>query len=274
MITKNNWLTTNIKERLENKQTYFDIKINSFKFEQLSYFDSLTDTCNEISSNYKNLCIAFGGGIDSEFLVRLFTQLKIPFETILVKTEGVYDLDFENALQICDELGLNKTILTLSYRDFLDIYAQDIIDKLNGIGINSFPIIACAKYAQNKNLTLIVGVACRRDNELIVTDELMYWNDYIFYTDALFPDLPVISPFFYSPSTIVATKNFLESSIGKTTWEKYRCDLYKMPYRKKNMFIHQPYISSVHKKMTKELEQDFYRKTFTIQQTLNMLDLK
>jgi predicted HTH domain antitoxin len=66
MITKHNWLNTNIGERLLDKSVGLKLNIKPYKFKNIS-FDEATDlTCFQINNMNKEIYVALSGGYDSE----------------------------------------------------------------------------------------------------------------------------------------------------------------------------------------------------------------
>ena len=63
MITKNNWLTTNITNRLNDSSCDFDIKINPYPFKKMDFQSAVDYTVGEITSKYSNLYLGLTGEI-------------------------------------------------------------------------------------------------------------------------------------------------------------------------------------------------------------------
>ena len=87
MATKNNWFIPEIKNNI------FKITLEPYKFCNTSFFEACSNQAYELSKKYDNLYIAYSGGLDSEFVLKVFNDLnlkitpkKIIFKVIVQNT--------------------------------------------------------------------------------------------------------------------------------------------------------------------------------------------
>ena len=75
------WLTTNIKNRLQNPNCDFEVYINKTSFEKVN-FEQASDSVALSIANEK-IFVGFSGGYDSEFIIRCLHRNKIPFTKLI-----------------------------------------------------------------------------------------------------------------------------------------------------------------------------------------------
>ena len=78
MITKNNWLATNLAERTINPTVDFELIINPYPFKKMDFNSAVEMTIKEIAGKYSNFYLGLSGGYDSEFVLRAFHKFGIP----------------------------------------------------------------------------------------------------------------------------------------------------------------------------------------------------
>ena len=119
MIIENNWLVTNIKSRLQDSFLEFDVSITNYPYSVVSFETACNNVAKKIQNLNKPIYIGYSGGADSEFVVRLFNTLNIPFTSITVKGPGNF-YEYEYASYLYKELPeINKHIIEISERDYV-----------------------------------------------------------------------------------------------------------------------------------------------------------
>ena len=83
MLYKNNWFTYSYDSILFGNKTSthstFDIELTPTVTTVKSYYEELRDNATRIRDIYTgNLDLLFSGGIDSEVVLRIYNDLKIP----------------------------------------------------------------------------------------------------------------------------------------------------------------------------------------------------
>lgn len=262
MLTKNNWLTSNIRERISNKSIDFNVIINRYEFSNLNFLDACKESCLEISDKYNDFYISLSGGMDSEFIVRQFHSLNIPFKVIIVKYTNPEEIKY--AFSLCEELSIDPVIISLSDEEFLDIYIRGIIKKINGVGINASQMIAAARYVENCNGTLVTGINSMLDGNKVleISREFVCFAEWDFYTEILCPNLRVVSPMIYTPTVIIGAlleTHFMPDNI---TWQYFRSKLYGIEFRQKLYSNHRKSINQLNYKTSLDKTQNFMMKSW------------
>jgi hypothetical protein len=97
-----------------------------------SYYDELFENAKitrDIFTGKFNLLLS--GGIDSEIVLRVYHQLKIPVEVYIFKYEKNYNYrDVNQAIQICNALGIDYNLIDFNLEKFFENDAYDIFKKV------------------------------------------------------------------------------------------------------------------------------------------------
>jgi hypothetical protein len=215
MGTKNNWLKTNIAERLTNPALDFKVWHNVETVKNDDWATALFDTVTDFSRISKKLYIPLSGGMDSEFV---FESLKHLYPTpIIVDTPG-NKLESTYAFHYCRKNNLTPVVIEMSEKQMLHIYYEDIFTKLNGYGSNAVSQLIAGRYAEDNGGVAVIG-------------EHGYdgANEWDFYNDALIHEDNTIYFFMWTPEIVKVMQNEYE---GEDHQEfKYR--LYNVPFRPK-----------------------------------------
>jgi hypothetical protein len=99
MNTKNNWLTTSLKNRTAENLCDFTITINPYKFEIDTFQNNSIRLAKELVDTYSPLYLFYSGGMDSEYILKLFLDNNLPITPVLVvtpfnKSELTYAVNF------------------------------------------------------------------------------------------------------------------------------------------------------------------------------------
>jgi hypothetical protein len=230
MITKNNWLTTNLEKRIIDPQINFEVTFDPYPFKTMSFNSAVDITAKEIANNYTNLHLALSGGYDSEFILRAFHKLNINITPIIV----CFGTEIENsyAEKACQELGIEPIKISLTNDQYITCYKNNIVNKFNSPGYNAVQTLYAAEYAMNNHCTLITGNHLIGDGrELISNEKFVSSNEWDFYTGCLYKDLIHIDFYLYS----IEISYSMLPSIDKNgiSWQKYKEELYNLEYREK-----------------------------------------
>jgi hypothetical protein len=230
MIVENNWLTTNIKERLINKNIDFDVTITPYSFTKMKFIEACEATAIKIAAMNKSIYIAFSGGADSEYVVRLFKRLNIPFTAVTVKTPGnEYELMYVDL--VYEEFpDIQKTYIDISQPKIFIKKYLDLLKTTNVKALNSIALIECAKYAQ-ENGGIIVSADHLGDVGYNKSTGIMLagFSEWDYYTDIIVDD-NILIPFFQYDLSIV---NSMVNLFDKSTSEKFKSNLYQTIFRPK-----------------------------------------
>jgi hypothetical protein len=215
MATKNNWLKTNIAERLTNPAVSFKVWHNVEEVGDDDWETALFDTVTDLSWISKKLYIPLSGGMDSEFV---FESLKHLYPTPIIvdtpgnKTESAY------AFHYCRNNNLKPVVIEKSENQMINIFYEDIFTKLNGYGFNSVAALIAGRYAEDQGGVAVIGEHGYDDN-----------NEWDFYNDALIHEENSIYFFMWTLDLVKAMRN----EYGGGDHQEFKHRLYKIPFRPK-----------------------------------------
>jgi hypothetical protein len=97
-----------------------------------SYYEELLDNARLIRDTFTGeLDLLFSGGIDSEIILRVYLELKIPINVYIFKYENDYNyIEFNLAVKICEELSVTPTIIDFQLQKFFENEAYNIWTKV------------------------------------------------------------------------------------------------------------------------------------------------
>jgi hypothetical protein len=215
MATKNNWLKTNIAERLTNPAVDFKVWHNVEEVRNDDWETALFDTVTDFSWISKKLYIPLSGGMDSEFV---FESLKHLYPTpIIVDTPG-NKLESAYAFHYCRQNNLKPVVIEKTEAEMLSIYYSDIFTKLNGCGVNSVAVLIASRFAEDQGGVAVIGEHGYEDN-----------NEWDFYNDALIHEDNSIYFFMWTPELVQAMRNEYEGD----DHQEFKHRLYGIPFRPK-----------------------------------------
>ena len=227
MLTKNNWLRSNLADRFTNPASDFNIEMKLYPFKDMSFQDASDYTCKEIAKEHDKLYIALSGGMDSDFVLRCFHRNKIDIHPIIVICGKQIENDYAYAL--CKELDITPTTIEISERQLINFYNEHIYKKFNGIGYNATQVLIAAEMVEKQNGTLITGNHFMGDGDDMIFDSIyLISNEWDFYTDYCFSDSKNIDFLLYVPE--IAYAMMPKENI---TWNRYKEKIYEIPYRDK-----------------------------------------
>jgi hypothetical protein len=218
MATKNNWLKTNIAERLTNPKADFKVWHEVESVEKLNWSQALFDTVTDFSWISKKLYIPLSGGMDSEFV---FDSIKHLYPTpIIVDTPG-NKLESAYAFHYCRKHNLKPVVIEKTEAEMLRTYYEDIFVKLNGCGSDSVAVLLAARYAEEHGGVAVIGEHGY--------DGVSEWD---FYNDALIHENNSIYFFMWSPELVRAMRSEYLLN-GCDDHQEFKHRLYKVPFRPK-----------------------------------------
>jgi hypothetical protein len=193
MATKNNWLKTNIAERLTNPAADFKVWHNVETVKNHDWETALFDTVTDFSWISKKLYIPLSGGMDSEFV---FDSLKHLYPTpIIVDTPG-NKIESAYAFHYCRKNDLKPLVIEMTEKQMLHIYFNDIFTRLNGYGHNSVAALIATRYAENNGGVAVIGEHGYDDV-----------NEWDFYNDALISEDASIYFYMWTPELVRAMRD-------------------------------------------------------------------
>lgn len=216
MLTKNNWLKNNIKDRvkIENRLLPLEVILTPTKIESSNFTDAVNGVLEELSNINEKLILSFSGGVDSDFVFHKLIEWGIPFEPLIVFFQA-NTVESQFAFHSCKKFGITPTVIEVSEKKFLKEYHTRVVEVFGGDGFYSVPSLLAADYAKEKDKKLLTG------QDFITGDHKscsMGFNVYDFYVDLVDEELEI--PFFLYNTDIVyeATKRF-DSNISVSEWK-------------------------------------------------------
>lgn len=246
MLTKNNWYTSNIQERLTNPCADLKVEMNLYPFERMDFLSAAKASALEIHHNFNNLYLAYSGGYDSEFILRLLVGLNIPVTPVIVVLGN--DSESKIAFDVCKELDVIPHVIELNEGIFLKTFYEKTWQILNGRGINSTQTLMVADYVNQQNGTLLTGNHLIGDDGIIEDEPNFYACEWDFYAEIFYPQLTNIDVLLYTPEVAFAPLFQIDGYSGKE-WNEFRSDLYGVEYHTKFKPSYPPQISEILNKL-------------------------
>lgn len=224
MTAENNWIVSNIQERLSNKICDFNISINIDKYEKLSFEDASTGVCNKLASISNNIYISLSGGVDSEYVFKKFYSLNIPFTPVIVKS-SCYEEETLLAINLCNSYNINPVVIEVTEDEIFNIFYKKIHKDLNGYGIFRVPALLVAEYASNNNGICVYGehLLGKLRNNIII--EINEWD---FYPSTYYNN--TYNFFIYTPEIVYSLLNSINPN---EDYQTFKCRLFNIIYRDK-----------------------------------------
>lgn len=231
MITCNSWLVSNAK-RIKHGEKYH-VDVRPFTFHRKSFHEACDFVAKDIVEKYKNIYVAFSGGMDSEYVVRCFHRNDIEFTAITAVYPGSEN-ETERAKQLCNELGINHIIIEVDLKMLMKTFQEMCETKINGL--YSILRVICSKYVYEKKGVLITGHAFLGDlhdnhnDKIIDTPAELVDHDHILEAMDTHPEH--IGFFLYHP---MITYSMISDMDYNMSWNEYKSFLYEISYRKKSV---------------------------------------
>lgn len=241
----NNWYTVS--------NNPFTVKFNPYKFKPMS-FDSAADyTAKLIAEKYDNIYIGLSGGLDSEYVAKVFLRNKIAFTPIIWKDPYCREVDY--ALYFCEKNNLKYHLIE---KDFLDKVVftslKKAAKKYNSTDVVGALNIILIKTVENNNGHFITSTGMpiiSGENYPAPIDnsktEFVKCEFYIEIDNANHPG----SFFCYTPELLYAYTKNIDADLSV---QEAKCKLYDMPFR--------PKLKPYHVGMVYNLDSDLSSETF------------
>ena len=266
-MTKNNWFSTNLKDRTPTNFCDFEIHMPPYEFNHDSFTNQAKRVAHELAEKHDNLYVCYSGGLDSEFVLKTFYEEGLPITPVLIDTP-YNQFESEWAYNFCKEKGIKPEVLSFSKNEIIDRLKQKTINRNLFSLLGGLPLIVCDEVNKQSG-KIITGygdpfvVQDGNIEDEMILDRLQFceWDYYLDDYDNTHPSgffTYDIGLFF---ALICEIDMFCPSQQAKTK-------LYELPYRMK-MFWKKEFYETFHEmKLNIETPYCFMEKSNLIS-TLN-----
>lgn len=121
-----------------------------------SYYEELLENARIIRDTFPGeLDLLFSGGIDSEVILRIYLDLKIPINVYVFKYANDHNIhDYTHAIKTCRSLNVTPKVIDLDLEKFFENEAYDILQKCHATGPGWLPHMKMTEYTDG---TPIIG---------------------------------------------------------------------------------------------------------------------
>jgi len=219
-ILKNNWFRTNIEDWHKDINSKIEYTYDAGDFIPSNFADAAKKIALEIQAKYEHIYVAYSGGMDSEYVVRLFHENNIKFTPVCAWPAATRSI--RDAYKVCEELNIKPITIKLNDDDIWEIIKEMNI-KTYSI-INQPAVYAVCKLAKKlyKDAIVVTGETAMDSNDRFRPQEQQQYNNLITkYKD-------MILPFFYYNQHIIY-ELIVGIADNRYTKEKF----YNIPWRRK-----------------------------------------
>jgi hypothetical protein len=146
MFFKNNWLDwtgSGDEFKFILKQTVTQPVMN--------YHDELFENARNIRDIISGpLDLMFSGGIDSEVVLRIYRELKIPINVFIFKYQDMLNYrEFDHAIKVCTDLNVKHKVIDFNVKQFFENDAYDIWSMCKTTSSSWLPHMKLTEYLDN-----------------------------------------------------------------------------------------------------------------------------
>lgn len=185
MSTKNNWFTTNLNSRSLANRCDFSVNISPYRFVNKSFEQASKDTAQELYAKYNNLYLAYSGGLDSEYVLKVFNNNGLKIVPVILRTP-FNELESNYAIRYCNQNSIKYELVEFSKRDIIyKLYEKTCSQGLYSL-LGGVPLILC-DIVSNSGGRLLTGYGepfttipgIQPEHPLAETLEFCEWDYYL-----------------------------------------------------------------------------------------------
>jgi hypothetical protein len=224
-MTLDQWLTSNIIDRINNPSVDFKLSIKKSKVSNLNFDIAVKETIECLVSEGRTIYLGVSGGTDSEYVLGKFVHHKAPFIPVIVHTDCSEE-EYAVATGLCRKYDIKPTVIKLTTADYIEIYKNKILGVLNGVGHYGPASYTVARYAADHDGIYVKSehLISELNGKIIVGS-----NEWDFYNDALH-NYDVTRYFFMHTPDIAYS---MVSRMSGDNSQRFKCSLYGIQYRDK-----------------------------------------
>ena len=181
------WLTSNITERFTNPLSDFRVAFHPRPFKIDNFYKIACRAAIDIANQAKPLCLALSGGADSEFILDVFHDLRIPITPIIIDSP-YYRLETAYAFHKIRQYDLKPVVLRPTDSILRAVFANKIAKPFNGTGIGSIPVMIATMIAQKREALLVHGQHFLNDDDDNFDPTVLDSPEFDWYQDGLYPE--------------------------------------------------------------------------------------
>ena len=129
MITKHNWFKTNLDLRTKENVNKFEVSIKPYYFNEEDFNASAARVVHELSIAHNDLYLCYSGGLDSEFVLKVFLENDRKITPVILSTP-FNQTELEYAWKFCDNHNVVPVVLQYDKKSILEQLSQKTL--LNG----------------------------------------------------------------------------------------------------------------------------------------------
>ena len=122
------WFNHNLKDRSYSNTYDFKLSFNQSKAFNLPFHQACLDFASKLYDEHKDLVVSYSGGLDSEYILKLLSELGITYKTAILKTE-FNPIEFEYAEKYCTSNGIKFDVIELNAHQFFEKMYYKTYDK-------------------------------------------------------------------------------------------------------------------------------------------------
>jgi hypothetical protein len=220
---KNNWFQTNVT-KVDRED--FKIILDPYPFRPQFLWDASIQCAKDLLDENTDLLVAYSGGMDSEYVLKVFVDSGLPITPVIVRTP-LNPIEIQYAFKFCKDRGLKPVILDLTFHEYMDYVIENAYKKFQWIGPYGIHSMIIADRLK-KPVVSGYGDPFKCDDftqALSTTLEFSEWDYY--YAD---PNLKPISFFSHTQEVFYALITQMDYSLPL---QEAKSKIYDLPFRPK-----------------------------------------
>jgi hypothetical protein len=126
---KSDWFQTNVADL--KTQPDFRIRIRPYGFTRASLWDASVAQATELVNTHGELLLAYSGGMDSEFVLKVFHESKIPITPVIVHSP-LNPIEIQYAIKFCRDRNIKYELLEITFEEYMRYVVDIVYKKIRG----------------------------------------------------------------------------------------------------------------------------------------------
>lgn len=224
MSVSQQWIRSNV----DGLPCDLEVSLSAYKGVDLSmsFNDASMQAARMIGERRRPIFIGMSGGMDSEYVIKVFIECGISFTPIIVETTG-NRLELSYAYSMLERNSLRARVISMTEADVLSVYHDKFI-PISAYGHNAVPSYMAGMEAEQSGGIFVMAehlIDEQPDGSIRVGA-----NEWDFYNDRLINPGNTHYFFNYTPNISLSMVNLLDDSDDA---QSYKHRIYDVPYRPK-----------------------------------------